>query len=62
MAIDELDDAIVMLYQIDNTEIVLCDPLFETPILEAKWQPRTYVSEVRRLSGRFPTIMRNISE
>jgi hypothetical protein len=62
MAIDELDDAIGMLYRINNTEIVFCDPSFQTPLLEAKWQPRTYVSKVGRLSGRFPTVMRKISE
>jgi hypothetical protein len=62
MAIDELDDAIVMLYRIDNIEIVFCDPSFQTPLLEAKWQSRTYVSEVGRLSVRFPTVMRKVSE
>jgi hypothetical protein len=62
MALDELDDAIVMLSWTNNTEIVFCDPSFQTSLLEAKWQPRTDVSEVARLSGRFPTFMRKISE
>jgi hypothetical protein len=60
--IDELHDAIVMPYRIDNTEIVFCHSSFQTPLLEAKWQSRTYVFEVGRLNVRFPTPMRQMSE
>jgi hypothetical protein len=62
MAIDELDDAIAMLYRMNNTEIVFCDSSFQAPLFEAKSQPRTYVSEIGRLSDRLPTVMRKISE